>query len=77
MFVAFVQLLGLFLQTISYTSSRGGVSVVEERGETTTSFLLLQNAQSPDTGYFTCKPEGMQHAVVNLHVLDGKAMQQP
>ncbi|KAF2362599.1 Immunoglobulin I-set [Trinorchestia longiramus] len=59
-------------QTISYTSPRGGVSVVEERGETTTSFLLLQNAQPSDSGTFTCKPEGMQPALVTLHVLDGE-----
>ncbi|XP_070000368.1 zwei Ig domain protein zig-8 [Penaeus vannamei] len=59
-------------QTISYTSERGGVSVVEERGETTSSFLLLQNARSSDSGIFTCQPEGMESAQVALHVLDGE-----
>ncbi|KAK8747638.1 hypothetical protein OTU49_016510, partial [Cherax quadricarinatus] len=59
-------------QSISYTSPRGGVSVVEERGETTTSFLLLQNARASDTGTFTCQPEGMQPALATLHVLDGE-----
>ncbi|XP_042882701.1 zwei Ig domain protein zig-8-like [Penaeus japonicus] len=59
-------------QTISYTSDRGGVSVVEERGETTSSFLLLQNARSSDSGIFTCQPEGMESAQVALHVLDGE-----
>ncbi|XP_063843322.1 zwei Ig domain protein zig-8-like isoform X1 [Scylla paramamosain] len=59
-------------ETISYTSSRGGVSVVEERGETTTSFLLLQNARASDTGTFTCQPDGMEPAIANLHVLDGE-----
>ncbi|XP_047485413.1 zwei Ig domain protein zig-8-like [Penaeus chinensis] len=59
-------------QTISYTSKRGGVSVVEERGETTTSILLLQNARASDSGAFTCQPEGMESAQVTLHVLDGE-----
>lgn len=59
-------------QTISYTSKRGGVSVVEERGETTTSILLLQNARASDSGTFTCQPEGMESAQVTLHVLDGE-----
>ncbi|XP_047485519.1 zwei Ig domain protein zig-8-like [Penaeus chinensis] len=59
-------------QTISYTSKRGGVSVVEERGETTTSILLLQNARASDSGAFTCQPEGMESAQVTLHVLEGE-----
>lgn len=46
--------------------------MVEERGETTTSFLLLQNARASDSGTFTCQPEGMEPAIANLHVLDGK-----
>ncbi|XP_069166915.1 zwei Ig domain protein zig-8 [Procambarus clarkii] len=58
--------------TISYTSPRGGVSVVEERGETTTSFLLLQQARATDSGTFTCQPEGMEPALATLHVLDGE-----
>ncbi|XP_037803433.1 zwei Ig domain protein zig-8-like [Penaeus monodon] len=63
-------------QTISYTSPRGGVSVVEERGETTTSILLLQNARASDSGTFTCQPEGMEPSQVTLHVLDGERQRQ-
>ncbi|XP_063600693.1 uncharacterized protein LOC134776869 [Penaeus indicus] len=59
-------------QTISYTSPRGGVSVVEERGETTTSILLLQKARATDSGTFICQPENMDAAQVTLHVLDGE-----
>ncbi|XP_047488132.1 uncharacterized protein LOC125038636 [Penaeus chinensis] len=59
-------------QTISYTSPRGGVSVVEERGETTTSILLLQKARASDSGTFICQPENMDAAQVTLHVLDGE-----
>ena len=62
----------LSLQTINHVSPRGGVSVVEERGETTTSFLLIQNARDSDSGTFTCQPEGMESATITLHVLKGK-----
>ncbi|XP_068249054.1 zwei Ig domain protein zig-8-like [Palaemon carinicauda] len=59
-------------KVMSYISPRGGVSVVEERGETTTSFLLLQNAHPTDSGIFSCHPENMQPATVTLHVLNGE-----
>ncbi|XP_076055282.1 zwei Ig domain protein zig-8-like [Oratosquilla oratoria] len=59
-------------KSISYTSPRGGVSVVEERGEITSSFLLLQNATLSDSGLFMCRPRGLQVTSVNLHVLEGE-----
>ncbi|XP_066984177.1 zwei Ig domain protein zig-8-like isoform X1 [Macrobrachium rosenbergii] len=59
-------------KVMSYISPRGGVSVVEERGETTTSFLLLQNAHPSDSGTFACHPEKMEPAKVTLHVLNGE-----
>ena len=68
----FIKLWFFVFQTISYTSPRGGVSVVEERGETTTSFLLLQNARSSDSGTFACLPSGMQPTYINMHVLEGQ-----
>lgn len=40
------------VQIISYDSPRGGVSVITEKGETSTSFLLIQNARPSDSGQY-------------------------
>jgi hypothetical protein len=39
-------------QIISYNSPRGGVSVLTEKGETTTSYLLIQQAKPTDSGKY-------------------------
>jgi hypothetical protein len=44
----------LSLQIISYNSPRGGVTVVTEKGETTTSYLLIQQAKPTDSGRYSC-----------------------
>ncbi|KAF6207678.1 hypothetical protein GE061_016125 [Apolygus lucorum] len=55
---------------ISYDSPRGGVSVITEKGETTTSFLLIQHARPSDTGRYQCNPSNAQSKSVNVHVLN-------
>jgi neurotrimin len=40
---------------ISYDSSRGGVSVVIEKGESTTTHLLIQRATAADSGVYRYK----------------------
>jgi hypothetical protein len=62
----------LLQQIISYDSSRGGVSVITEKGETTTSFLLIQRAKSSDTGKYTCNPSNAQPKSIMVHVLNGE-----
>ncbi|CAH2063665.1 unnamed protein product, partial [Iphiclides podalirius] len=57
---------------ISYDSPRGGVSVVTERGETTTSFLLIQQAKPSDSGTYQCNPSNAQVKSVMVHVLNGE-----
>ncbi|XP_032691377.1 lachesin-like isoform X2 [Odontomachus brunneus] len=55
---------------ISYDSTRGGISVVTEKGETTTSFLLVQEAKPSDSGRYTCNPSNAQPKSITVHVLN-------
>uniref|UniRef100_A0ABD2X8G9 Ig-like domain-containing protein n=1 Tax=Trichogramma kaykai TaxID=54128 RepID=A0ABD2X8G9_9HYME len=55
---------------ISYDSSRGGVSVVTEKGDSTTSFLLVQQAKPSDSGKYTCNPSNAQTKSITVHVLN-------
>lgn len=58
-------------QIISYSSSRGGVSVATERGETSRSVLLIQKARPSDSGNYQCNPSNARPANVTVHVLNG------
>jgi hypothetical protein len=60
------------LQEINYDSARGGVSVITEKGEITTSYLLIQRAKSSDSGQYTCSPSNANSKSVNVHILAGK-----
>ncbi|XP_022915002.1 zwei Ig domain protein zig-8-like isoform X2 [Onthophagus taurus] len=57
---------------ISYDSSRGGVSVITEKGDITTSFLLIQHADIADSGKYSCSPSNADVASVRVHVLNGE-----
>ncbi|XP_055694901.1 zwei Ig domain protein zig-8-like isoform X2 [Lutzomyia longipalpis] len=57
---------------ISYDSPRGGVSVITEKGETTTSFLLIKNARPSDSGQYQCNPSNAKSKSVTVHVLNGE-----
>ena len=59
------------LQVINYNSERGGVSVITEKGEITTSYLLIQDAQVSDSGKYSCSPSNADVAAVRVHVLNG------
>lgn len=59
-------------QEINYDSPRGGVSVITEKGEITTSYLLIQRAKISDSGKYTCTPSHANPQTVNVHVLNGK-----
>lgn len=58
-------------QEINYDSPRGGVSVITEKGEVTTSYLLIQKAKISDSGLYTCMPTHANPNTVNVHVLNG------
>lgn len=57
---------------INYDSPRGGVSVITEKGETTTSYLLVQRAKSGDSGKYCCIPSNANTYSVNVHILNGE-----
>ncbi|XP_055376713.1 protein amalgam-like isoform X2 [Condylostylus longicornis] len=59
-------------EVINYDSSRGGVSVITEKGDVTTSFLLIQNADLADSGKYSCAPSNADVASVRVHVLTGE-----
>jgi hypothetical protein len=49
----------------------GGVSVITEKGEITTSYLLIQGAELADSGKYSCSPSNADVASVRVHVLNG------
>ncbi|XP_062552037.1 zwei Ig domain protein zig-8-like [Armigeres subalbatus] len=59
-------------QEINYDSPRGGVSVITEKGETTTSYLLIQRAKGTDTGKYVCSPSNANSYFINVHILNGE-----
>ncbi|XP_050090597.1 kin of IRRE-like protein 1 isoform X2 [Anopheles aquasalis] len=61
-------------EVISYDSSRGGVSVITEKGDITTSHLLIQNADLDDSGKYSCSPSNADVASVRVHVLNVRAV---
>lgn len=56
---------------INYDSPRGGVSVITEKGDVTTSYLLIQRARSSDSGQYTCRPSNANPKTVQVHILKG------
>lgn len=48
------------------------MSVITEKGDVTTSFLLIQNADLADSGKYSCAPSNADVASVRVHVLNGK-----
>ncbi|XP_058061405.1 zwei Ig domain protein zig-8-like [Anopheles bellator] len=59
-------------EEINYDSPRGGVSVITEKGDITTSYLLIQRARSSDSGKYTCLPSTANPMTVHVHVLNGE-----
>ncbi|KRT84762.1 Immunoglobulin, partial [Oryctes borbonicus] len=57
---------------ISYDSNRGGITVITEKGEVTTSSLLIQHADVSDSGKYSCSPSNADVASVIVHVLNGE-----
>ncbi|KAL7028335.1 hypothetical protein ACKWTF_005805 [Chironomus riparius] len=54
---------------INYDSPRGGVSVITEKSEITTSYLLIQHAKPSDSGKYMCSPSHANSAGILVHVL--------
>lgn len=73
-FSLYILTIFFFLKDINYDSARGGVSVITEKGEITTSYLLIQRATFSDSGKYTCSPSHANPETVNVHVLNGESL---
>ncbi len=61
-----------FPQVISGDSPRGGIRIHTHKGEVTTSYLLIQNADLPDSGKYSCDPSNAEVTSIRVHVLNGE-----
>lgn len=68
---SFYTKLKFFAQEVSYDSSRGGISVITEKSDITTSYLLIQRAKSKDSGVYTCEPSNAKASNITVHILNG------
>lgn len=57
---------------INYDSPRGGVSVITEKSDITTSYLLIQRAKTADSGKYTCSPSHANSVGILVHVLNSE-----
>ncbi|CAG0901251.1 unnamed protein product [Darwinula stevensoni] len=58
-------------QIINHKSPRGGVIVETEKGEMTTSMLVVLNATPHDSGIYKCRPSNAKEAIAKVHVHTG------
>ena len=56
-------------EPISYSSIRGGVSQITEKGEVTVSFLPTQEARLVDSGQYACHASVGNISTVTVHVI--------
>ena len=61
-----------FFQPIDYTSTRGGVSVLTNKAETTVSSLIIQKASVSDGGVYSCQAGQIEPTSIKIHVLTGE-----
>ncbi len=60
------------LQTIDYSSPRGGISVeTNTSGDTPTSYLLIDSVTPTDSGKYSCHPANADDVSVTVHIQDG------
>ncbi|XP_063991207.1 zwei Ig domain protein zig-8-like isoform X2 [Diachasmimorpha longicaudata] len=57
-------------QAINFDSPRGGISLVTEKGQITSSRLLIQKAIQEDSGLYTCAPSNASPSSVRVHILN-------
>ncbi|XP_053655945.2 uncharacterized protein [Cherax quadricarinatus] len=59
-------------KVVNFESSRGGISVISDHGNSTSAFLLIQDARESDTGNYTCAPSNTAASSLRVHVLNGE-----
>lgn len=57
---------------ISGDSERGGISIHTHKGDVTTSYLYIQDADLADSGKYSCDPSNAEVTTIRVHVLNGK-----
>jgi len=55
---------------ITYDRERGGTVVISDRGDQTTSSLVITHATAVDSGQYQCDPSHSYPQHVNVHVID-------
>lgn len=50
--------------------------MITEKGDVTTSYLLIQRAKSLDSGKYVCAPSNAMSSSINIHVLNGNLIVQ-
>ena len=55
---------------ITYDRERGGTVVISDRGEQTTSSLIITHATATDSGQYQCDPSASYPQHVNVHVIN-------
>merc|ERR1719350_1089273 len=63
-------------EPISYSSIRGGISQITEKGEVTASFLLIQHARLVDSGTYACHASVGNISTVTVHVIKSQKPEQ-
>ncbi|XP_054275114.1 zwei Ig domain protein zig-8-like isoform X2 [Macrosteles quadrilineatus] len=55
---------------INFENSRGGISLVTEKGAVTRSRLLIQKADKADNGLYSCDPTTAAANTIHVHILN-------
>ncbi|XP_076054307.1 hemicentin-2-like [Oratosquilla oratoria] len=60
---------------VTYDGARSDVHVRTDKGDVTTSTLVIKNVDDKDSGLYTCAPTGMKEASTTVTVLNGELPQ--
>jgi len=63
-------------EPISYSSIRGGISQITEKGQVTASYLLIQEARMEDSGEYACHASVGNISSVTVHVFKSQKPEQ-
>jgi len=58
-------------EEVSYQGPRPGVSLITDKGEVTSTSIILAGARFEDSGLYSCVPDNAPRATIQLHVIQG------